>query len=202
MNPKAIEEAKIRLQRAREAVAVLEGVKKEGRDFSFAEIDSAWWAFLLAASGIYTKLEQGAKGNGKSTAWFGREKHLRKKDSLLSYLHHARNSEEHSIEGSTHPTGFTIKSTNPRVKVVYSDPDTLEVDRIEVPADLKQGDPIGEFVVLGLRLVKVTDSRYGDTFSVPTHHLGQPIPDISPLGVAMLGLAYLEKLVAEASALN
>ena len=46
-------------------------------------------------------LNKAAKVSGKASAWYGRVKKLRKDDPLLSYMHHARNSEEHGIEDTT-----------------------------------------------------------------------------------------------------
>jgi hypothetical protein len=69
-----------------------------------AIIETLWENFLIAANGIYSKLERGAKTNGKSKAWYGRKKHERKNDPLLSYLHHARNAAEHGIQRITSRT--------------------------------------------------------------------------------------------------
>ena len=49
----------------------------------FAHAEEAWTDFLLAASTIYTKLEQGAKTSGQSAAWFGRKKKQRRDDPVL-----------------------------------------------------------------------------------------------------------------------
>jgi hypothetical protein len=71
MDQKALAAAKVRLECAKNAVAVL------GAATNPADMHSAWWAFLLAADGVYSKLEQGAQSNGKSKAWFGSVTRLR-----------------------------------------------------------------------------------------------------------------------------
>jgi hypothetical protein len=91
MDPKALAAAKVRLERAKNAVTALDTA------ITLADMHSAWSAFLLAAGGIYSKLQRGAKGDSKSVAWFGGITHVRKTDPLLSYIHQARNSEEHSV---------------------------------------------------------------------------------------------------------
>jgi hypothetical protein len=63
----------------------------------------------MAAGGIYAKLEQGSRTNGRSRAWYGRIKNVRKNDELLSYLHHARNSEEHGLDGSLLEDGSKLE---------------------------------------------------------------------------------------------
>lgn len=74
MNPEAIEQAKSRLAKAEKALAELKAASY------FDDAESAWSDFLLAASGIYSKLEQGSKGYPKSAPWFGAEKNLRKRN--------------------------------------------------------------------------------------------------------------------------
>ena len=159
---------------------------------NMATYESAWTYFLTAASGVYSKLEQGAKTNGKSQAWYGRVKHERRKDQLLSYLHHARNTEEHSLESSADQVGITMTPANPLVRI--------EGDTIYLPQNMKPG-PIANFKAPYLRLLDVKDNLHGDVFKVPENHLGQKIVDNSPLGVAKLGLGYLETLVMAADLL-
>jgi hypothetical protein len=66
-----------------------------------ANVTAAWIDFLYAFNGVYQKLQKGSLLNGKSKAWFGRIKHMRDSDELLSYLHQARNAEEHGLEAIT-----------------------------------------------------------------------------------------------------
>ena len=101
MEPLAVELATARLERAKRALEEFEAAK------SHKAAEAAWADFLLASSNIYSKLEQGAKGNGKSAGWFGRQKRMRADDPVMRYLHHARNSEEHGLELITerHPDG-------------------------------------------------------------------------------------------------
>jgi hypothetical protein len=81
-------QAKARLEKAKSALAKLE----DGPIKDTAVFRSAWSDFLLATASIYFKLEQGAKGNGPSEGWYGRKKHERKADPLLSYLHRCEDS--------------------------------------------------------------------------------------------------------------
>ncbi len=190
MKARAIVEAGVRLDRMREAVRAL-----DTDDWDFPVLEYAWWRFLLAASGFYSKLEQGAKGHGQSMAWYGRVKHVRKKDPLLSYLHHARDGEEHSIEGSATPAPIRLKSVKNAKGFRNVEGD---IERIEVAA----GATVNlSFALPGLRLLSVTDDRFGDTFHPPTVHLGKVIPDPSPREIAKLALLYFAELFVEASTL-
>jgi hypothetical protein len=110
MDPKALAAAKVRLERARSAVAAIDAAT------ALADMHSAWSTFLFAADEIYSKLEQGAKGNG---AWFGYVKRLRKTDPLLSYIYQARNSDVHGIDDSSF-TAVTATPTHPDVEIIQS----------------------------------------------------------------------------------
>ena len=188
MKHNALEHANGRLERARKA---LDALKTAQANWDGKEAETHWSAFLIAASGIYSKLEQGAKGNGKSEAWYGRVKHKRKNDELLSYIHHARNSDEHSLElVSEHHSGITVVPIPP---YAWTENGTLQVSR-----NTPVGTQIAQALPPGLRLLPVSDNRYKDTFPVPRTHLNQPIIGIEPVTVAIAALAYLEKLAGQA----
>lgn len=65
------------------------------------------------------------------------------------------------------------------------------------------GGPPPGFALIGphLKLARVSDDRFGDSFDLPKEHLGKPLTDDRLLNVAKLGLAYLEQLIAEATEL-
>lgn len=191
MNTTAVEQAKAALleaKAAREAFRV--AATKEG----MSQFRVAWARFLMACSRIYSKLEQGSKSDPKSVAWFGRKKHDRRADALLKYLHHARDVDYHGIEHVT-----TVIPG--KVTVFAQDRDDYKVTR---------GDGWFELVALKpitineqspyLTLVDVTDTRFRDTFKVPTEHLGNPIQPW-PGPVADAAIAYLDGMITEASQL-
>jgi hypothetical protein len=92
VEPQAIKDARASVAKAEASLVVMRGAK------SYAEFKSGWSDFLLAAGRIYTKLEQGAKSNSKSSAWFGARKHERRTDPLLTYIWHARNVDKHGLK--------------------------------------------------------------------------------------------------------
>ncbi len=92
MNPIALEQTKDGLRRAERAMAALEAAD------SYQAAEDAWTDFLLPASSICSKLEQGTKAPSPSQGWFGRKKKERRDDPLLRYLHFAWNSDEHGVE--------------------------------------------------------------------------------------------------------
>jgi hypothetical protein len=191
MKSDAVRQATERLLKARQAAADLAKVHKDMSTFR-----SAWSDFLIASSAIYSKLEQGAKGTGTSQAWFGRKKHERKTDSLLRYIHHARNADYHGIEDVSRGTwavdieydrgtSFEVagNTDNPHELNFpsYSGKTPPQVVNVEGPTPL---------------LISVVDS--GVRYDPPTEHAGQPITDKSPAGLASLAVNYLQQLIDEA----
>lgn len=163
------------------------------------DVDLAWLDLLIAAAGIYSKLEKGAKGGGKSEQWFGTVKHLRRTDELLSYIHHARNSDEHGIARITkHSPGHIVLNVGP--KGAFGVPITLPDGRFGLHFDDDQDVEVEQHPAK-VHLLPVTDDRFGDTFQVPTMHLGQPVGEPTPERVGQLALTYLESLLRKAGTL-
>lgn len=199
----AIQHCEKQLARAQTALEQLQQAA------GLAEAQLAWSDLLSAASRIYSKLEQGSKINGKAKAWFGRRKSERKNDPLLSYIHHARNSDEHGIEEIT--ANIPRGSSTIGFRQPY-DPDKLEGKQIRIGSDTKGNVVVTDFdpeifevisyARAALVLTRVTDTRYGDGFDPPRQHLGMPLDDVSPLGIAKLALPYLEQLTKEARAIG
>ena len=132
MKQAALIQAKERLDRARDAL------KHMDQATTFSSFEKPWADFLHASSGIYSKLEQGCKGCQTSQGWFGRKKHDRKKDQLLSYLHHARNTDEHGIGGTT--LQYTeVKILNDKVQNIRT---TIDADGNSVLTPVGEGGEI------------------------------------------------------------
>jgi hypothetical protein len=203
MNPVALEHAKERLERAKQAGEMLSNAT------SFADTRRAWSDFLLAASAIYSKLEQGAKSNPKSLFWFGTKKKERRDDELLSYIHHARNTDEHGLAQLTKESQWgEVTFPNPiggaPVSLVYTGDDPDDPPDNFKMTNVTTGEvyePLNHKKTEYLAVVAVTDERYGDTFKPPKLHLGEPIEVDEPLGIAILATEYLKSLIADAEKL-
>ncbi len=198
MHPTAIKHARRRLERIKAAVA-----KMQDRTIQPVEFEDAWTDFVMAAGSIYSKLEQGAKSNGVSSAWFGRKKHERKSDELLSYIHHARNSEEHGLESGLQ----TFRNRQFRMAEgegyeIIDDPNRPLSFRTKGKPPEKMKIRIEAVMGNSARLVRVKDIRFGDEFDPPTAHLGRTLEIRHPVAVAELTLAYLTSLIEEAEKLK
>jgi hypothetical protein len=196
MNPKGITEATSRLERARWA---LDGVRSASETYPFNQkaFETAWWAFLLAANGVFDKLGAASTAHPKSKNWMGQKRYLRKKDDLLKYMHQARNADEHGLEPPTEHGPVDAFPLHPDIYVERSP--RGEVTNVSVPSGWPAGKPIVQ--LQPTMSLKAVTSQYGDLFAVPTSHLGQPIIDQRPVPVAQLLLDYLSGLVEEAKTL-
>jgi hypothetical protein len=194
MDKSAVAASNVSLAKATASIEAMRNAK------TFQEFEAAWSDFLLAAGRVFSKLEQGAKVSGPSKDWFGRRKHTRRTDPLLSYIHHARNADEHGIERITElrPGSVAIGSTGATsIKTLTIETNKEGTTKIEGETS---GDPLRITVTpSAARLTTVFDR--GDKYEPPTEHLGAPISDPSPLVVAELALAYLRGLTDEASKL-
>lgn len=174
-----IRKCRERLARARDGIAMMETAQTLGT------AERGWSEFLLAVASIYSKLEQGAKTDGKSAAWFGRVKKERKDDHLLRYLHHARNSDEHSINDIT-----AVRDWSYRLHPVKSDEEGILAFQVE-------SRPEPSWILLTVR-----DDRFGDAFDPPGWHMGNALIDESPINVAKVGYSYMESLIDVAEAMG
>lgn len=161
-----------------------------------ADAEDAWSDFLMAASGVFAKLEKGAKGHPKAAPWYGTVKHERRTDPLLSYLHHARDADHHGIVGITKRAfkGARIGAA-PAGGRVYGLAITDQGEVVHHP--LNRGVAVD--VAVDFVLTTVRDDLHGNTFAVPTTHLGHALPDQQPRTLAAAGLVYMDQLVRKAS---
>lgn len=191
MNPNAIDQAKARLQKAERALAELKAAE------FFDDAENAWSDFLIAAAGIYSKLEQGAKGNPKSGPWFGAEKNLRKTDPLLRYIHFARNVDEHGIERVT-------EQSLDNIDLKFNERRKIQIQQVDKVTQQPFGSLI-DAVIAGptLKLVRVYDRRFGNFADPPETHLGKPAAfgTSFPDELGAMAFEYLRDMILRAELL-
>jgi hypothetical protein len=162
-----------------------------------------WYEFLVSANSIFGVFEQGAKqGDDGDRDWFKARKQQRKDDPLLSYLHHARNADEHHVASVT-------ELAKPRMVMMAGEEKIAAVEDMvgnkgtfqnlqSGPADLTKVNGIRVYPERA-KLIKVTDSS--GTYEPPVMHLGEALEENSPSEVAKLMTVYLEAMVADAQTL-
>jgi hypothetical protein len=160
---------------------------------TLTEMETAWSDFLTAANRVFSKLEQGAKINGKSKAWFGRKKHERRTDPILRYVHHARNADEHGLAKITEKTAAGL--------ALGVGPGIWRFDGSIGPGGQMKITALGgqvageskfvETIPAKVNLVRVYDC--GDPYDPP--------PGKLPDEVAKITLNYIRDMITEASQL-
>lgn len=195
MNPAAVDQARARLSKAEKALEAF----KAATDVATAE--EAWTDFLVAAGTVYSKLEQGAKGYGKSEGWFGRKKKERKDDPLLRYLHYARNSNEHGIQ---RVAATTKDNTWQGRKLKFNERIPVQMRFEDEERQRQTGRPYIDGVFAGptLKPVRAVDTRFNDSCDPPKTHMGAEIKYSDFVdGLATAAIPYLRSLVSEADGL-
>jgi len=179
-----------RLEWAEDALTQLRGAQ------DFPSSEKAWTALLLAASAFYSKLEQGSKAKGKSTAWFGRKKKQRKDDPVLRYIHFARNSDEHGIER------VTDRRNAGWLDVGFGEQRKTHIQKVDPVTNLPTGPEIRAFLY-GQHLVAVTahDRRFGDSCDPPIGLIGDDLDGSHPPDIAAVVLEKLRDILEEAGEL-
>lgn len=154
---------------------------------------------------MYSKLEQGSKCNGKAAAWFGRAKKARKDDQLLSYMHHARNSEEHGIEDITKRMERGQSTVTVREPMTLKPGDTVGFNvrldafgRVKIDAHNPKDLIVKNYDTPDIALVTVKDPRFSDVFHPPCFHKDNKLDDQSPAKIGELFIEYLELLINNA----
>lgn len=175
------------LQIAREAIERMANTE------SFAEFRRHWQDFLFRLERAWEGALGHVKGKGGGAAqnWISANSALRKKDSLLRYLKHARDAETHVLGETVENVlelsfedrfrrKFRVNSVSTRI-----DGTTLIVDidspdeHLEWQGSVKPGDP---------RMLRFK-SR-GVWYNPPTEHLGIRIENVHPVAVALLGYEF------------
>src|SRR3954451_15443611 len=175
----------VALVKAREHLELAKGAAKRLiLDGGVRPFEQAWSEYLSQVSRFYSKMEQGAKGGRESEPWFGRRKRERKDDPLLSYVHHARNVDEHGLDHITLRRAQSLTFGFPETdeatvsfEMMVDGNGQMHVRNPRV-ASPKGGIDSVEIANPSVGLVGVRDRGVG--YEPPTIHLGKPIVDRSP----------------------
>ena len=188
MNIAAIEQSEERLSRAKDALKLLMGNgERKSRE-------SAWIDLITALGTAFSKLEQGAKGDGRSEAWFGKKKHQRRNDQLLSYIHHARNVAEHRIAKSAAHSKYAV-SFKGMLKPGTSVGLRLGNEGME-PFSTEPDMELLQFTKNDIHLMAVFDR--GVLYYAPREHLGKVLTENGARSVGPLAVSYVESMISEA----
>jgi len=195
------------LRAARAHLTTMQGAK------NFAALEDAWRAGLSALEQCWNAAEHSVKLTKTPAVaeWIKEYRDIRRTDEMVCYLHHARNSEDHSIRDSVmwipgrisigiaagqRPLSLTEEQRRffglgPNSHA-YALPD-MQIDgngRISY----FHGDPRAvQRVPERLETLPVIDR--GVAYPVPRTHLGIALPTAHPVQLLDLGIRFYEELV-------
>jgi hypothetical protein len=164
---------------------------------NLVQFEDEWKHFLDALEKSWTKLEVALAHAPKSVrAWLSSYVNFRRTDSLVVYLHHARNADQHTLLEivEKRPAELGIRRA-PGAKTSY-----INTMIIDGEGKLAHFDAVGMQAIVtppAIALLPVIDR--GREFAVPHEHYGMPLTTVAPNCVAVLGLRFYEVAISEAS---
>lgn len=188
----AIEKCRERLRRGATAITGMEAADN-GREFAIC-----WESYLVSMKAIGEILRTGSRGHRASEIFLSERWPEVSGDPLLRYLLEARNVEEHGLEPTANFTQSWLALGGPG--------ESIRLDGTFGPGGTMRVTPLnGSTVTItyspkSAKLLPVEDIK-GQTWTVPTEHLGKPVADPSPVSIARAGLTYFTQLVSDAQAL-
>ncbi len=174
-------------------------IEKMKRTKNFDEFQESWENFLMRIERAWELTERTLTEKKGFQQWHKPYAELRKKDSLLKFLKHARNSEMHSISSAvSKPLKMLVKDKTGRGLLVNSISSRLANGALTVHINTPDmfSDVSVEIVPSDPELARVK-SR-GKWYNPPGSHLKEKISNLHPVSVAQLGLTFYKSYVEEA----
>jgi len=192
MKKQAIDKAKKRLEEARNSLLRVRSTQ------NWDEFEVAWGVFLKAAKCVPEILREGAKQSQASKTWFGKKVVEMKGDEFLSYMHEARNVEEHGIEPIAQDVAGSITIPGGRHGTYFDKLEIINGQITQFRGHNLDGTPLVAIVQPNrAQLIPVTN-KDGKVFNLPTGFLGQNLTDQPPAVFGELWLTYFEQMLSEA----
>ena len=172
----------------RELVAAERAIDRMVKASSFEELEDEWKSYLNSIEKCWIKAEKSCQHvRNLFQPWQGKFAQERRKDALLKYLKHARNSDHHSIQ-----EGIEAKPASSSM-YVEGGPGVTHIDRLEIRGgrlvEYRGNKPlIIENLPNRVELVAIKDR--GKWYNPPRLHKTVKLLWPSPLDVAVLGLEY------------
>lgn len=203
-----LSKAKKELRAARRDLEMMRGAS------SFDVYEDAWRSGLAALERCWHAIQHAGKSaSPRFSPWLGKYTSFRRTDPLVCYLHHARNSQEHSIrETIEHVPGFIGIGVAPGMigapipeefrRTLGLPPGTLAYPMPNVYIDgagkmTIEGDRRGVHIEPSrTELLRVADS--GVHYDPPTEHLGFRLAKRDPVTVLDLGVRFYEEVLIDA----
>ncbi len=162
------------------------------------EFEVAWKLFLQYLEKTWNKADAHFVQSPNWNNWSGHYVRARKKDSLLSYLKQARDSDQHGITDITKKVAgrMSMRPVAPGGDFYLQE---LSFDERGNISRLEPGSPMILRVVKP-KMALIPFHHRGVDYPVPTTHLGEVIKTEDPIAIAELAIAYYEIFLRAAEA--
>lgn len=181
----------------RELNIASDAINVMGNETTFTGFERAWTDFLFRLERAWEISKRHAEKSGPAgQKWLSAYANFRKKDSLISYLKHARDAETHAVAPTIdRDLRFSFRDSSGRPFRV--DAVDFEIINGTLSIDIKTPDDHlnwrGEVLPGDPKLLRFkTRSTW---FNPPHEHLGNSIRNIHPVAGALLGLEFYRSAV-------
>lgn len=161
------------------------------------DLDKLWRKFLHHLDRTWNKAEGHFHKSPKWHSWAGKYVTLRRTDDLLSYLIHARNTDEHSVEDISKGEPGSIK-INPASGLNSIESLELNFGENGELLQLETTSPI-EVIFTPSQIHLLPVENRNRVYPAPTLHLGKGLPSTSVIEVASAGLKFYEDFLLAAN---
>ena len=179
----------------RELIAAEKAIERMTKSDSIEDLEDEWKNYLNAIEKCWVKTERSCQHvRNKFQPWQGNFAKERKKDPLLKYIKHARNSDQHTIQ-----EGMEKKDASSSM-YVEGGPGVAHIERLEIKngklVEYKGNKPlIIENLPNRVELLRVKDGS--KTYNPPKSHKAIKLLWPAPVDVAVLGLEYYRDFVSQ-----
>jgi hypothetical protein len=177
----------------RELVAAQRAIERMSQAESLEDLEDEWKAYLSAIEKCWIKVERSCQHvRNKFQPWQGTYANERKKDPLLKYLKHTRNSDHHSIQENM---GKKAASSS---MYVEGGRGVTHIEHLEIKdgriVEYRGNKPLViENLPNRVELLPVKDGT--KWYNPPKQHKGTKLAWPAPMDVSQLGLEYYKQFV-------
>lgn len=188
-----------------EAYASLKTAKSAITRGDYQSFHAPWSNFLRSTGSILNTLDKATRANPQKRQWYGETKQAAKKDQFLSYMHQARNSDEHDAKWTSNSPLKSFNFNGGDRPITSADPGrpanalfTFGKDGLVIDPIVFSANPTINYSHHRATLLPVQD-REGKVYNPPTDFFGKPVSPADPITIGELYAVYLEELVNEAA---
>ncbi len=179
----------------RELIAAEKSIKRMTKSKTIEDLEDEWKNYLNSVEKCWVKAERACQHiRNKFQPWQGEFANERKKDPLLKYIKHARNSDQHTIQ-----EGMQKKYASSSM-YIEGGPGITHIERLEIRngrlVEYRGNKPlIIENLPNRVELLRVKDGS--KWYNPPKTHKQVKLPWPAPVDVAVLGLEYYRNFIKQ-----